>query len=107
MRLYNKLGSPLTGPVHIDGTGSVDHDPTIAMNASGQEIAVAWDHLYGSGDRDIYVQRFDNAGHAWGGLVPVALSIKDEYEPSMGMAPPTLTHDALSPVPARNVRRPR
>jgi hypothetical protein len=85
VRVYDKSGNPLTGPMHIDGTDSRDHAPTIAMNSSGQALAVAWEHQYASGDRDIYVQRFDPNEHAWGGLVPVALTTSDEYEPSIAM----------------------
>jgi hypothetical protein len=84
VRLYDKSGNALTGPVHVAGTDSRDHEPTIAISYAST-IAVAWDHQFAAGDRDIYVQRFDLLGRALGGPLVVASSTNDEYEPSIGI----------------------
>lgn len=63
-RLFNANGQPLTGDVLVNpnalGLGS---DPAIGMDGTGR-FDVTWTQQHGTGDTDVYVQRFDAQGVA-------------------------------------------
>jgi hypothetical protein len=85
VRLFNASGAPLTSATRIAGTSyGKDFDSTIAMSDDGQ-FAVAWTHAYSATDDDIYVQRFNAAGSAVGGVIHAAASIRNEDQPSIAM----------------------
>jgi hypothetical protein len=86
---YDSAGTAQGGEFRVNSYTTGDQDgPSISMAASGQFVVV-WHGLnqYGSGDYEIFGQRYDSAGGAQGGEFQVnSATVGDQLHPSVSVA---------------------
>lgn len=82
---YDGMGNKNGDEIIVASSFRPESEPTVAVDLPGHFV-VAWTVRTASTGRDIRAQRFSSLGTPLTGVIAVAKSIRDEYDPSVAVA---------------------